>query len=263
MLTPPRIGVRAESTGLPPRRLFAEAARAGAAGVQFDPVGPLAPEQLTETGRREFRHLLRSFNLSLAALGCPLRGDLGSPQNQEERLAYVRGVMSLATDLGTNVVVVETGMLPEEPDTPRARALAESLSALGAHGDRIGVTLALESGLNSGAATRDYLARFDTGSLGVNYDPGNMLLNGFNPVEHLVPLKDKIVHTHARDVRAGTLNRQAAEVALGAGAVDWLAYTATLGILEYRGFLTIEREPGPTALGDVLAGVKFLKQLVG
>src|SRR6516162_1063668 len=94
-----KIGIRLESLELPLRRALQEAERLGVAGVQVDAAGDLAPNALSQTGRREFRHLLRSHNLELTALGCPLRHGLDTPENQEQRIDYVRKVLSLSFDL--------------------------------------------------------------------------------------------------------------------------------------------------------------------
>ena len=53
------IGVRLESLGLPLPPALDEAARLGVGGVQIDAVGDLSPDRLSQTGRRELRHLLR------------------------------------------------------------------------------------------------------------------------------------------------------------------------------------------------------------
>jgi L-ribulose-5-phosphate 3-epimerase len=53
-----KIGIRLESLGLPLRRALAEAARLGVPGVQVDAAGDLSPGELSQSGRREFRHLL-------------------------------------------------------------------------------------------------------------------------------------------------------------------------------------------------------------
>ena len=55
-----KIAVRLESLGLPLRRALFEAGRMGVAGIQVDAVGDLSPNQLSETGRREFRNILRT-----------------------------------------------------------------------------------------------------------------------------------------------------------------------------------------------------------
>ena len=63
-----KIGIVAESTGLPLRSAIAEAAKLGSAGIQCDAVGDLSPGSLGATGRREFKNLLRSYSVELAAL---------------------------------------------------------------------------------------------------------------------------------------------------------------------------------------------------
>src|ERR1700732_4353368 len=95
-----KIGLRLESLDLPLRKALTEASRLAVAGVQIDAVGELAPNNLSQTGRREFRNLLRGYSLELTALGCPLRRGLDSALDQEPRLEHVRKVMTLAYDLG-------------------------------------------------------------------------------------------------------------------------------------------------------------------
>src|SRR5687767_10435289 len=63
-----KLGIRLESLAIPVRKGLAEAERLGVAGVQVDAAGDLAPDRLTATGRREFRHLLRGRGLELTAL---------------------------------------------------------------------------------------------------------------------------------------------------------------------------------------------------
>ncbi len=150
------------------------------AGVRVDAAGDLSPSRLSETGRREFRHLLRSHNLELTALGCPLRRGLDAAEDQQPRIEHVRKVMTLSYDLGPRVAIVEAGAVPGEGEEARGRLLTESLTALAAHGDRVGAVLALETGLESGEALNAYLARFDSGSLGANLDPANLLTHGFD-----------------------------------------------------------------------------------
>jgi sugar phosphate isomerase/epimerase len=258
-----KLGVRLESLGMPVRRGLAEAERLSVGGVQVDAAGDLAPDRLSATGRREFRHLLRGHGLALTALGCPLRHGFDSPENLQPRIDHVRKVMSLASDLGTGVVVVEVGRIPDKPDDPRAALLTESLLALGQHGDRVGVALALETGAESGTALRQFLDALDTGGLGVNYDPANLLMNGFDPIAELTALSARIVHGHAKDARRGGASRSAQEVPLGHGDIDWLQFVATLSAQDYRGWLTVERESGMNRAADVGAGVAFLRRLVG
>ena len=258
-----KIGIRLESFGLPLRRALQEAQRLGVSGVQVDAAGDLSPNALSQTGRREFLHLLRSYNLELTALGCPLRRGLDVAENQEGRIDHIRKVLTLSFDLGPRIVIVQAGQVPEDVASPSGVLMSEALLTIGHHGDRVGAVLALETGLESGETLRQFLARFDTGGLGVNLDPANLLVHGFDVYEGVRALRGRIVHSHAKDARSASASRAAQEVPLGHGDIDWLQYLSVLEEVEYRSWLTIERETGENRLADVAAGVGFLRRLVG
>jgi sugar phosphate isomerase/epimerase len=257
-----RIGVRLESLGMGLRRGLAEASRLGVSGVQVDAAGDLAPDQLSQTGRRELRNLLRTYNLELTALGCPLRRGLDAAENQEGRVEHVRKVMSLAYDLGPRLAIVGAGQVPEKEEDAGARRLRESLAELAGHGDRIGTTLALETGLEPGAVLAAYLRSFDSGGLGANLDPANLLLHQFDPVQSGRDLGRLVVHVHARDCRRASTSRAAQEVPLGHGDIDWMSFLEALEEIEYRGWLVVEREQGDNRPADVEAGVAFLRRFI-
>ncbi|HET6576006.1 MAG TPA: sugar phosphate isomerase/epimerase family protein [Fimbriiglobus sp.] len=258
-----KLGIVLETTGLPVRRALQEVSRLGVRGVQIDAAGDLAPDRLTDTGRREFRNLLKTYNLELSALNCPLRRGLDVADNLQPRIEHVRKVMQLAFDLGPRRVIVPLPKVPEDAAAPRALTAREALAALGSFGDRVGTVLALEAGLDSGEKVRDYLNSFDTGSLQVNFDPANFLLNGFDPLACLAALVGKVSHTHARDARTATVSGVAREVPVGAGDIEWMVYVATLESIDYRGYLTVDREAGEDRFADATAGVRFLKRFVG
>ena len=259
-MKPLRIGIVVESTGLGVRPALVAAARMGAQGVQVDATRDLSPAVLGETGRRDFRNLLRSYGLELAALNVPVRRGLDVADDLQQRLDRVRNSMQLAFDLGARRVVVACPKLPDDPATPRAHLMFESLASLGLYGDRIGCAVALEVGFDPAVKVKEYLTEFDTGSLKVTYDPANFLLHGHDPLANLMPLAGLIAHVHARDARSAGLSRGLQEVPVGAGDIDWMAFTATLQVLEFDGFLTVEREQGEDKLADVTNGVKFLKR---
>jgi L-ribulose-5-phosphate 3-epimerase len=257
-----KIAIRLESLGLPLRRALQEAERMGVAGVQVDAAGDLSPRALSATGRREFKHLLRAHNMELTALGCPMRHGLDIPENQQARIDHIREVLSLSFDLGPRIVIVQPGQVPAEAADPRRILLSEALLALGQYGDRIGAFLAVETGLETGEALEAFLNGFDSGSLKVNFDPANLLMHSFDPYAAALALRGKIVHVHAKDVRQTNASRIAQEVPLGHGDIDWMQLLGTLEEIEYRGWLTIERESGENRLADVTAGVAFLQRFV-
>lgn len=255
-----KLGVRAESFGLPIRESLAAAARTEASTVQLDAVGQLAPFHLGDTARKELRHLLRSHGLELAALFCPLRHGLGEPLNMQPRIERLMQVLSLSRDLGAGVVVVQAGEIPEKDDDPRQATLREAVSALAAHGDRVGAILALETGLESTTRLTEFVAGFGSAGLGVCFDPANQLLHGHDPVASLAPLKGRLTLCHARDVRRASASRSAIEVPIGHGDLEWMGIVGTLAALEFRGSVIVETEGVDPRTIEL--GVSFLRRLL-
>lgn len=271
-----KLGIVAESTGLPVRQALHEAARLGVQGVQFDAAGPLAPESLGDTARRELRTVLKSFSLDLVAVNCPLRTGLDTFDRQHQRIDVVQKAMAFAFDLGCRKLVVPMPAIPPEPEktaepksfftfgTPpdRSVTLRETLTALAAFGDRSGVTLCLEAGLDSADKTRDYLATFDTGSLAVCFDPANFIVNGHDPLKSLTALAKVTGHVHARDARRVSASSGPQEVTLGGGDVDWMSFCVSLDIQEYGGSVCVERTGGDDRLAELAAAVRLLRRFV-
>ena len=125
-----KIGVSGRSLALPLRPALEEARRLGVGGIELPTVGELAPDNLSQTGRRELRHLLKSHGLELTALNCPLRRGFDTAENLQPRIEYVRKALALSFDLGPRIVIVQAGRIPEKGDDTRAGFLTESLRAL-------------------------------------------------------------------------------------------------------------------------------------
>ncbi len=258
-----KIAICLDSLGLPLRRALREAQSLGVSGVQVDAAGELSPQTLSQTGRRAVRHLVGSHNLELTALGCRLRQGLDVAEDQEPRLEYVQEVLALSVELGPCVALVQAGAIPDQPNSPRGALLRESLLGVGQYGDRIGAQVALATGPESGAALAGFLQDLDTGSLGADLDPANLLEHGFDPSDSARALQGRILHSRARDGRRWGPSRGACEVPLGHGEVDWVRYLGVLEEVGYRGWLTVVRETGDNRLADVAEGVAFLHRLVG
>lgn len=257
-----KLSVTLECFGLPLRKALLESARLNLDGVRFNSFGELSPEKLSQSGRREFRNLLRTHQVELSAVGCPLRRGLNVAENLEPRIDYVRQVMSLAYDLGPRVVIVQTGQVPTEAEDPQRIILKEALSALGAFGDRMGTVLALDTGLESIDTLLQFLNEIDSGSLAVNFDPANLLINGFPPLADIRNLADRIAHVSAKDARKASASRTAAEVPLGHGDLDWMLFLASLEEIGYRGYVCVHRDTGKPSTAEIEQGVGFLRRIL-
>ena len=105
-----------------------------------------------------------------------------------------------------------------------------------------------------------FLASIPTEGVKVNFDPANLVMNGFDPVRGVEELAGFIVHTHAKDgVRRP--DKSSEEVPVGQGQVPWDRYVQALREIDYDGFLTIERETGENPVEDIVAAKRFLERL--
>lgn len=243
---------------MPFRRSLLEAQRLGVAVVNVAAQGDLTPQNLSQSGRREVRHLLRSHNLELSAVFCPLRHGFDVAQNQEPRIEFVRQVMSLAFDLGPRLVIVQPGAIPEKIEDAHFPLVRDAMEALARHGDRTGTQLALDTGRESPTALTELLARFDTGSLGINLNPANLLVNGHNVYESIRIFRGHIFHADAQDARRVSPNRTAT-VPVGHGDIDWMLLLGTLEEVEYRGAIDVLGDD----VGELAAGVAVLRRIAG
>jgi sugar phosphate isomerase/epimerase len=240
------------------RRSLPQAHQLAAQGVELAAAGDLAPPNLSQTGRREIRHLLRSYDLEASAVFCPLRRGLDVAENQQPRIEFIQQTMSLAFDLGPRLVIIQAGRVPDKDDDPRMPLFRDALEALARHGDRTGTTLALDTGLEPGAALRAFIDRFDSGSLAANYNPANLLIAGHDPTGAARELAGRIANVHAEDARMISPNRLH-RVPLGHGDLDWLGLLATLEEVAYHRYVTVTGDE----LAEMGAGLQLLRRLVG
>ena len=255
-----KIGVMIESFRLGVRQGIEKAAAMGADGFQlYVTEGEMAPENLTRSGRREFRKFVADKGLVISALCVELGGYTG-PDAVDEKIDRTLRMLDLGVDLGVAVHSGHIGVIPEDPKAKERLTLADALRTMGAYAAERGRCLAAETGPEDTALMHDFLASIGSEGVKVNFDPANLVMNGYDPVRGVYELADFIVHTHAKD---GFRRPDGAhgEVPLGKGEVPWDAYVGALRGIGYEGFYTIEREVGADPAADILEAKKFLEKL--
>ncbi len=176
-----------------------EAAQLGAKGVVLDAIVDLAPDRLTETGRRELRHLLRSVELSLIAMHLPTRRPFDTTDQLDDRLRRAERAFTLAFELGTNLVLARVGAVPDEPDAPRREAFVLALTELGRRADHRGVRLAIETGTEPGGTLRPILDALDSNGLAASIDPAGLQQQRLDPATTARALGPWVAHAYAND----------------------------------------------------------------
>ena len=225
----------------PIRDQIRQAAEAGAKGIVIDAAGELAPAQLSETGRRELRHLFRSVEVTLVGLHLPTRRGFDTFDQLEDRLARAERAFDLAYDLGTRLILVRAGAIPPAEDEAKRVPFRTTVDELAARADRRGLELAVETGTEPGEDLRAFLDEHDHPNLGASVDPAYLLRNGFDPVAAVVTLGPKVVHAYLHQAvgQQSRFEMAPRRNSRGAASLDWEAYFGALEEINYRGSMTI------------------------
>lgn len=245
----------------PTREQVRQAATIGAKGVVIDAVGELSPSRLTETGRREVRHLLRSVELSLTALNLPTRRPFDTIDQLDDRLGRADAAFAMAHDLGTALVLARVGAIPPE-DEPKAREVfIGAVRELGRRADHRGVRLAIETGPDAGVSLRALLDALASNGLAASLDPTALLENGHDPSAVAKALGPWLAHAYAGGiVPANVTSNTGRRSGLPAGALDWEEYLGALEEVNYRGPMTVWPDPSRDPASQFKAVVERLKE---
>lgn len=189
-------------------------------------------------------------------------GGLVPDEHWEKNLANARALADLAGQLGLRRVSFHAGFL--SPDSA-SREFTRLLDRVGQVADvfaRRGVDLLLESGQETASTLETFLTRLGRKTVGVNFDPANILLyNMGDPIESLRRLLPSVRQVHIKDaLRTATPGQWGREVPVGEGEVDWTAFFRVLREGGFSGDLMIEREAGPNRLADIRQAVTVVKR---
>jgi sugar phosphate isomerase/epimerase len=288
----PKIGIVAAALSTDPREAILRSRKMGFEGLVFDAYSPhLSLPELSQSGRREFRQVLSAQDQQLIALRADLEGKGFSPSTDIDRmLARVDRAMEAAAGMGTPLVCVDLGPLPEPARKPpskpsvdpkqagliiiptaeeiavasRAQAKEEvpadtafeasvdaALNELGRRADRYSAIVAFQSDLSSLAALERALRKADCPWFGVELDPVAILRDRWGTDEVFSRLGPHVRLVRARDAAVGH-DRRTKPAAIDGGDVDWAQLLALLDEAGYNGWLALD----PLELADRAAGAR-------
>ncbi len=187
-----------------------------------------------------------------------VRPDETWPENQE----IARRVAELAATLELSLVTFHAGFLPESPDDPQRKKMLDRLATIAEIFTSQGITLALETGQETASSLNNFLAGVNLPGIGVNFDPGNMILYGKgDPIDALKMLAPHILQIHIKDAlptdQPGTWGQ---EVPVGEGVVDWSVFFASALSLPHPINYIIERESGNDRLRDIRQAARLVER---
>src|ERR1700722_6643718 len=155
--------------------------RMGASGVQLDARNEIRPAEMSETGRRQFTHVLAEIGLQLASLDFPIRRPLWDAERLDARIKAPKQTIEFAYELKARVVTVRLGGLPGESDVAGQSLFTDVLNDLARHGNHFGVTFALGPGRESAGRLVQILKSITAGPIGINFDSAATVMAGGAP----------------------------------------------------------------------------------
>ena len=269
-----RIGVCSWSLEPPDAGTLAERARAsGVAAVQL----ALDPIRQGRMGIEEVRRSLKDAGLILASGMMAMEsedysslrsiretGGIAPDSTWAANRAAARELSKIARELGIGLISFHAGFLPEDPDHPRWEVVLGRLRELAGIFGEGGARVALETGQEHPVTLSRALASLDREQVGVNFDPGNLILYGSgDPVAALRALASRVIQVHIKDaLPAREEGSWGTEVPVGEGVVDWAAVLGALRGCPQVTTLVIERESGSDRLGDITRAREFLERVL-
>ncbi len=263
-----RIGIQLAAFRQPLKQALQTAAELGVEAVELDARHTFKPRELSATGIRQFRKLLDDLHLRVCAVAFPTRRGYDVAEGLDARVAATKEAMQMAYQLGASLVINQVGFVPPLPDKDSSAAdrrrwqtLVEVLTELGQFGQRCGARLAASTGSEAGADLAALLSQIPEGYLAVNFDPGNLIINGFSAAASLQALAKDVAHFHVRDAVRDLARGRGLEVQVGRGTADFPQLLAMLEEHDYRGHLTIARAESADPAGDARQAIQYLKNL--
>jgi hypothetical protein len=175
------------------------------------------------------------------------------------------GNAEAASRLGLKLVTFHAGFLPHDRHDPLRVVMIDRLRQVACEFASHGVNVALETGQETAHTLVDVLDELDCPTVGLNFDPANMILYGMgDPVAAMERLSPWVKQIHIKDaLPTDTPGTWGTEVRAGDGAVNWSRFFEVVQVLCPRVPLVIEREARQERLDDIRAArdliVRFMR----
>jgi sugar phosphate isomerase/epimerase len=255
-----KLGIQLECLKLPFRQALRAAAEMGVHAVEINARSELRPDELTRTGVRHVRKLLADLNLAVCSIQFPTRRGYGDVQDLEKRIDSTKQAMTAAFELGARVVVNPISGIPENAASPEWPIWVQALTDLGRHGHRVGAWLAARTGSDGSDRLANLIDALPSGMLGVDFDPGSLIINGHSPEAAMRRLADHVVSFRAFDAARDSSGR-GMHVQFGRGSVDFPMLFSILEEKHYNGYVVVERQVDRDSIASCQQTIEFLRRL--
>ncbi len=190
-------------------------------------------------------------------------GGVVPDEHWDANWSNIQHVAKIAATLDLKLVTFHAGFLPHEENDPGFDKLLNRITQIADTFDTHDIELGFETGQETADTLRIFLEKLDRPTVGVNFDPANMLLyDKGDPIEALETLAPFLKQCHIKDAtKTKEPGMWGSEVPVGKGEVDWHAFFSSLNKLGYTGDYCIEREADDQRIIDIREACKFLAKL--
>ncbi len=223
----------------------------------------------TEERAAEIRDLLSRYELGVSQLCCASDFTHPDPAVREAELEKMQRFVDLAAVLGAAGVRVTAGCRHEGVSREQGvRWASEYLLRLAEYAQPRGVRLGFENHFRDrlwhaedfalhAVVYLDIFRRVEHSWVGVNFDSGNQLMTGEDPMVVLRAVKHKVWHMHASDRLPGQYQHSV----VGEGAVDFDPIFRCLAEIGYSGFISHE-DSNPEGDAGTERSLAFLRRKI-
>ncbi|MBC8552663.1 MAG: sugar phosphate isomerase/epimerase [Candidatus Brocadiales bacterium] len=253
-----KTGIVLESLRLRIKDGIKAASTLGFKGIQIDATQrEIAPENLSQTGRRELKRIIDLNKLCICALG----GELGVGFINHNEFDFIikrtKEIINLALDLQTSIVTVQIGSIPTDNGSTHWHAVNTALSEVGQHAENYGCRLAVKASYDNYPTLKDFLKSLYTEGVKLIYDPASLMTTNLDPIKGVYELHEYIIHTNLWDTRQTEEGRQI-EVPIGEGIIPVEEFASALDSTGYHGFYVINSKTMQDPIENIKKGKEFL-----
>ena len=185
---------------------------------------------------------------------------------REKRIKNLKTGSDFTKKLGVTDMVTHMGFLPENPNTDEFRSVVEAIKEIALYCKANGQYLLFETGQETPITLKRTIMAVNTGNLGINLDPANLLLYGkANPCDAVDIFGEYVRGIHAKDGEYPTNpDYLGEEKRIGDGRANFpVLLNKLMKDHGYNGSITIEREiSGEKQIEDIIYAKKFLEDII-
>lgn len=186
------------------------------------------------------------------------------PEFRFQRINELKKAADFAKKISCKAIITHCGFIPENITDPEYKGTIIAIADVAKHCKNLGIEFWFETGQETPVVLLRVIEEINTGNLGINLDPANLLMYGKgNPLDSLEVFGKYVKNLHVKDGMTPTDGQKLGkEVQVGTGMVQFPKLMKRLKEINYSGEFIIEREiaEGEEQKRDILETAANLKK---